>query len=184
MGGPPINSGAMKLVRWKRFTWNLSNLPAPGPALADRYSLRPAHREDIEVVRHVIFSAFALDIAWGNALATVRDWLDQQIAFAFERESCPALVISHGQRIIAASTLTTEVDAETHLISGPCVLMEYHNRGLGSALLYYSLKQLKNSGLEQVSGVTKENVAVAKFLYPKFGSTNVAHDFEPRLAPT
>lgn len=174
----------MKLVRWKRFTWNLSNLPTPAPAFADRYSLRPAHREDIEVVRNVTFSAFALDVAWGNALATVRDWLEQQIVLAFERESTPALVVLHGQRIIAASTLTTEVAAETHLISGPCVLMEYHNRGLGSALLYYSLKQLKNSGLEEVSGVTKENVSVAKFLYPKFGSSQVAYDFEPGLAAT
>ena len=62
--------------------------------------------------------------------------------------------------------------------------MEYQNRGLGSALLYYSLKQLKNSGLEQANAVTKDNVAAAKFLYPKFGSTGVDHDFVPSLAPT
>jgi predicted N-acetyltransferase YhbS len=57
----------------------------------------------------------------------------------------PALVICHGQRIIGASALSTEMDAENHLLSGPCVLMEYRNRGLGTALLYYSLKQLRTA---------------------------------------
>ena len=46
----------------------------------------------------------------------------------------PALVITHGQRIIAASAICTDADAESNLISGPCVLVEYCNRGLGTAL--------------------------------------------------
>ena len=174
----------MKAVRWTRFTWNVADLPAPAPMLPDRCTLRGAHREDLDAVKQVIFSAFALDSAWSDAMATAREWLEHGIALAFERESVPALVIQHGQRIIAASALSTEVDADTHLISGPCVLMEYHNRGIGSALLYYSVKQLQEAGLERVSGVSKENVAVAKFIYPKFGSMQSAHAFEPGLAPT
>jgi len=174
----------MKAVRWKRFTWTLSTLPAQVPALPERYTVRAASREDLEIVKHVIFSAFALDSAWSDTLATAREWLEHQIGLAFERESVPALVMQHGQRIIAASALTTEFDAETHLLSGPCVLMEYHNRGIGSALLFHSLRQLKQAGLEQVSAVTKENVVVAKFLYPKFGSTQADHAFEPGLAST
>jgi ribosomal protein S18 acetylase RimI-like enzyme len=174
----------MKLVRWTRFTWNLANLPTPAPPLEERYSLRPAHRDDFETVKNVILHAFKLDSTWCDSFGLVREWLGLQIDLAFERESTPALVIQHGQRIIAASALTTDVDAETHLISGPCVFMEYHNRGFGSALLYYSLKQLKNSGLETANAVTKDNVAAAKFLYPKFGSTGVPHEFVPGFAPT
>lgn len=174
----------MKAVRWTRFTWNAADLPTPAPTLPARYTARGAHREDFETVKQVIFGAFALDSAWSDAMATTREWLEHGIALAFERESVPAVVIQHGQRIIAASALNTELDADTHLISGPCVLMEYHNRGIGSALLYYSLKQLREAGLEQVSGVSKENVAVAKFIYPKFGSKKSAHAFEPGLAPT
>ena len=174
----------MKAVRWTRFTWNVASLPTPAPALPERYTLRGAHRDDLEAVKQVIFGAFALDSAWGNARATAREWLEHGIALAFERESTPALVIQHGQRIVAASVLSTEINADTHLISGPCVLMEYHNRGIGSALLYYSLKQLRKAGLEQVHAVSKANVTVAKFIYPKFNSTQVAHAFEPGLAPT
>lgn len=174
----------MKAVRWTRFTWNAADLPTPAPKLPERYTLRGAHREELETVKQVIFGALALDSAWSDAMATAREWLDHSIALAFERESVPALVIQHGQRIIAVSALNTEMDADTNLISGPCVLMEYHNRGIGSALLYYSLKQLREAGLERMSGVSKANVTVAKFLYPKFGSTQSAHAFEPGLAPT
>jgi ribosomal protein S18 acetylase RimI-like enzyme len=174
----------MKLVRWTRFTWNLANLPTPAPPLAERYSLRPAHREDFETVKQLILHAFTLDSTWSDSFGLVREWLSWQVDLVFEREGTPALVVLHGQRIIAASALTTEVDAETHLISGPCVFMEYHNRGLGSALLYYSLKQLKNSGLETANGVSKDNVAAAKFLYPKYGAVAAPHEFMPGLAPT
>jgi len=174
----------MKAVRWTRFTWNAASLPTPAPAFPHRYTLRGAHREDLEAVKQVIFNAFAIDSAWSDAMATARDWLEHAIDAAFERESVPALVLQHGQRIIAASALNTEVHADTHLISGPCVLMEYHNRGIGSALLYYSLMQLGKAGLEEVSAVSKENVVVAKFIYPKFGSRKAAHVFEPGVTST
>lgn len=174
----------MKLVRWRRFTWNLANLPTLAPRLAAPYSLRPAHREDLEIIKQVVLNAFTLDTAWSDSFALVRDWIDLHLEQTFERESTPALVIQHGQRIIAASALTTDMNAETHLLTGPCVFMEYHNRGFGTALLYYSLKHLKNCGLEEVNGITKENVAVARFLYPKFASSDLAYDFAPGLAPT
>lgn len=174
----------MKLVRWTRFTWNLSDLPASAPLMPDRYSLRQAHPDDAAEIKRVIFHAFSLDSAWGDSFAMVKDWLEMNIDLMFERESTPAVIVQHGQRIIGASALATDVDAETHLISGPCMLMEYQNRGFGSRLLYYTLKQLQDAGLERVHGVAKENVAVARFIYPKFGSTGAPHVFEPGLART
>jgi len=174
----------MKLVRWKRFTWNLANLPQQPPPLAERYGIRAALPEDKESVMTIILAAFTLDSAWADTLATVKEWLNAHITAAFENEAAPALVITHGQRIIAASAISTEPDADSHLLSGPCVSMEYRNRGLGTALLYHTLKQLRQSGLEQASGVTKSNVPVAKFVYPKFGATGVDHEFEPALIRT
>ncbi len=174
----------MKLVRWTRFNWNLAELPTPAPRLPDRYSLRQAHPEDAAEIKRVIFHAYSLDSAWCDSFATVRDWLEFNIDLMFERESIPGIVIQHGQRIIGASVLATDLDAESHLISGPCILMEYQNRGFGSTLLYYSLKQLADVGLENVGGITKDNVAVARFLYPKFGSHAAPYQFEPGLART
>lgn len=174
----------MKLVRWKRFTWNLAKLPAPAPALAERYGVRAAFPDDRESVMTVVLTAFTLDSAWADTLKTVREWLSANITAAFENEVAPAVVITHGQRIIAASAITTDPDADSNLLSGPCVSMEYRNRGLGTALLYHTLAQLRQSGLEQASGVTKSNVPVAKFMYPKFGAVGVDHEFEPALIRT
>ena len=98
-------------------------------------------------------TAFSLDSAWSDTLNLFRDRLENaDRSIAFERESVPALVITHGQRIIAASVLNTEVDADSHLVSGPCVLSEYCNRGLGSALLRKTLKQLRDAGLDAGAG--------------------------------
>jgi len=171
----------MKLVRWKRFTWDLSKLPTPAPPLAERYNIRPAFAEDQKGVTDIILSAFTLDSAWGDAFALVREWLTAQIEAAFERETAPAMVITHGQRVIAAAAITTELEAETHLLSGPCVSMEYRSRGLGTALLYQTLAQLRQSGLTNVHGITKINVPAEKFVYPKFGGISADHEFEPAL---
>lgn len=168
----------MKLVRWKRFTWNLKNLPPLDSTLPPQYVFRNATREEARAVVHVVFTAFSLDTAWSDTLKFFRVRLETQLESAFARESVPAIVITHGPRIIAGSVIVTDPGCESNLISGPCVLVEYCNRGLGSALLYHTLEQLKASGLEQASAITKDNVPACKFVYPKFGSSNVPCEFE------
>jgi len=107
-----------------------------------------------------------------------------QLDLAFQRETVPAIVITHGPRIIAASVLNTDPDADSNLISGPSVLSEYGNRGLGTALLHASLQQLGEAGLVQAAGITKENSTACKFVYPKFGSEGKACEYVPALAET
>lgn len=174
----------MKLLRWKRFSWDLNKLPVPAPPLAERYTLRTAAPEDHKAVAHLIHSSFSLDSAWGDALALIKDWMTAQIDAAFVREAVPAVVISHGTRIIAASAISTDVAADTNLLSGPCVSIEYRSRGLGTALLYHTLQQLRQGGLQHVHGIVKENTPAGKFVYPKFGATFHDIEFEPRLVGT
>jgi len=174
----------MKLVRWKRFTWQIKKLPPLEQKLPAHFIIRPATREEAKAVVHVVVTAFSLDSTWSDTLNLFRDRLEMQLDLAFQRETFPALVITHGPRIIAASVLNTDSETDSNLISGPCVLAEYCNRGLGSALLYASLKQLSEVGLEQVAGITKENSTACKFLYPKFGSAGVPCEYAPLLAAT
>lgn len=174
----------MKLVRWKRFTWELSKLPPLESTLPAHFVFRDASRDEEKIVSHLVFTAFSLDMTWSDALKIFRDRLEAQVRLAFERETVPAIVITHGPRIIAASVLSTEVEAESHLISGPCVLPEYCNRGLGTALLHHSLLKLHSAGLTRASAVTKDNVPASKFLYPKFASSSASHEYEPMLAVT
>jgi predicted N-acetyltransferase YhbS len=171
----------MKLVRWKRFTWQLTKLPPLEVKLPPHYVFRPATREEAKAVNHVIFTAFSLDAAWSDTLKVFRERLEMQLDLAFARESTPGLVVTHGPRIIAASILSTEPDSESNLVSGPCVFPEYGNRGLGTALLHHTLRHLRSAGLDSAAAVTKENTASCKFVYPKFGSVSTTYDFVPAL---
>jgi hypothetical protein len=174
----------MKLVRWKRFTWQTQKLPPLENKLPSHFIVRPAAREEVRAVAHVVLTAFSLDSTWSDTLNLFRDRLEMQLDMSFQREALPALVITHGPRIIATSALNTDPGADSNLVSGPCVLAEYCNRGLGSALLHASLKQLKEAGLEQAAGITKEHSTACKFIYPKFGSVSAPCEYALALAVT
>lgn len=169
----------MTLVRWKRFSWELKNVPQRGPASLPSFQIKPAAKEDERMASEVIMNALALDYGWGDNFRSFRQMLESQLELAFERPPVPVMTVRHGQRIIAASLLNMEIDAETHLLSGPCVLAEYRNRGLGSALLQESLQMLASAGLTRALGICLDRSAAEKFLYRKFGSVSEKYDFEP-----
>ncbi len=172
----------MKLIRWKRFTWDLEKLPDFETQLPSHFNVRAAARDEEKIVRSVIFTAFSLDTAWGDSFNHVRPFIESQITSSFLHRAVPCLVITHGVRIIAASALNTNDDAASHLISGPCVLSEYRSRGLGTALLHESLMHLKTAGLARACAVSKENVPASKFVYPKFDSTALDFDYEALMS--
>jgi len=173
----------MKIVRWKRYAWDLNKLPAFESRLTSAFNIRSASRDEETTVHQVIFTAFGLDSAWGDSIRFVREFIEAQISSSFAHRAVPCLVVTHGTRIIAASALNVSEDAPSHLISGPCVLSEYRSRGIGTTLLYESLEHLKNAGLRVGHGVCKENVPAARFIYPKFGSTNTEYDYDGLMAP-
>lgn len=174
----------MKLVRWKRFTWQLDKLPPPEQTLPVHFLLRPASRDEMKAVTLLVMTAFSLDATWSDTLNLFRERMEWQLELAFQRESVPALVITHGPRVIAASVLNTEIDADSHLVSGPSVLPEYCNRGLGTMLLLATLGQFREAGLARVSGITKENTTACKFVYRKFGAESAPCEYSPALAET
>ena len=187
----------MKLVRWTRFSWDLSRLAPVYPAIDSHYRIRQAAAEDEKVVRAVVFSSFTLDQNWNFLLREIREQLDASLDSVFhdrfERNQRPnrsdpptgdrfCLVATHGSRIIGVSALSANREAENHLLSGPCVLMEYRNRGLATALLAQSLIALREVNITVAYGLTKQNSPTAQFVYSKFGSSNSPYEFEPHLA--
>src|SRR5438874_2159359 len=123
----------MKLVHWSRFSWELAKLPEIEIALDSHYHIRAATRDEEKTVRNVIFSAFSLDMDWADTLKRMRQRFEEEIDEVFSHKEVHCLVITHGSRIIGASVLDVRKDAENHLLSGPAILNEYRNRGLGSA---------------------------------------------------
>lgn len=173
----------MKLVRWLRFTWDLQKLAALKGEAASQYTIRVATPDDERMVRSVISSAFSLDMDWSDTLKSLRDHFEAQVdkVFSGKEKEVSCVVILHGTRIIGASALAPDEAAENHLVSGPCILSEYRNRGLGTILLHRSLEFLRDAGLKKAYGVTKYNVPAAKFIYPKFDSTQQQYEFEPAM---
>lgn len=172
----------MNLVRWKRFSWDLQKAPPPPAAALHSFLIRPALKEDERAMRDAVLTALAQDNAFGGAQKHLRSTLEGEIEEAFEQSPIPAVVVKHGQRIIAAALLSTDLDAENHLLSGPCVLSEYRNRGIGTALLLESLRLLHGAGLSIVHGVCDASSPAAKFVYRKFGSTSDVFGAEPSVA--
>lgn len=172
----------MKALHWIQFTWDLAALPAALPQLPEHYQIVPAAEGDEKEMRKVIASAFTLDPAWNpalqEALQTIAGWLDR----APSSETSVCLTLRHGVRIIGAAVLSLDPAAESHLVPGPCVSMEYRNRGFGTRLLEHSLATLRAAGLTQASALTTESSPATRFLYPKFLGVSAPCELRPALA--
>lgn len=155
---------------WLRFFWQTAKLP---PALATTEGgdlIRHATREEGEDVLKVILLSLSMDAAWNGFYAQAEGYLRVAIGRLFNAEEPLCLVIPKGNRLIAASLLDPNPDAASNLISGPSVLMEYRNRGIGSRLLHSSLTSLHEKGLATVTGITRKKSVAALHVYSKFGS--------------
>jgi hypothetical protein len=171
-----------KTLNWVRFQWDLTAFPAAGSPLPVHYQIAPATGENEPELRKLFSSAFVLDSTWNAAmdevLMTVQKWLDR--AFASRISTC--LALRHGSRIIGASVVVADPEAENHLAPGPCMLMEYRNRGFGTLLLESSLRLLREQSFSRAVAVTRENSPVARYLYPKFGGVSVPANLPNLLA--
>ncbi len=171
----------MKLTNWLRFTWDLKSFEAPQLDLPTHYVIRRALRAEEETVRKTIFSAFSLDSDWSDTLSRIWPALNEQITEAFSTKEPKCLVLTHGTRVIGAAILSIDLEAENQILSGPCILVEYRNRGLGSKLLAASLDLLREAGLEKANGLTKKGIPAGKFVYRKFGGQGTPSESEPDL---
>lgn len=172
----------MKLDNWVRYTWDVTTLPPLDATLPEHYEITPASAEDEKEIRRVILSSFTLDPAWNpsinEVIPTVESWLER----AFGGGNTTLLALRHGLRIIGAAVVFTGAETDNHFSPGPCVLMEYRNRGFGTHLLVRSLTALRESGLGQVSAIATENSPATKFLYTKFASEATPYEFTPLVA--
>ena len=151
-----------------RFTWQTGRI---GNAPVGEDLIRPAAREEAEDVLKVLLLSLSMDSAWNDSMALAESRLKSEVTRLFNSEDPFCLVIPKGNRLIAASLLDPSAEAPSHLVSGPSVLVEYRNRGIGSRLLHASLEALEGRGISVASGVTRAKTVAARHVYPKFGGT-------------
>jgi ribosomal protein S18 acetylase RimI-like enzyme len=160
----------MRSVGWLRFIWEARLLPETSYIIEQPYLIRRAARSEKSQVWSVIKSCFAQDACWNDVVVALIPPLRHEFEekFAHHRD-IDCLVITNGNRVIAASLVNVEVEAENHLCSGPCISSEYRNRGFGSLLLKESLLLAAKAGCTAIYGVTRATGPAAKFVYPKYG---------------
>ena len=159
----------MRSVGWLRFIWEARLLPETSYIIEQPYLIRRAARSEKSQVWAVIKSCFAQDPCWNDVTTALIPRLHHEFEekFAHHRD-IDCLVITNSNRVIAASLVNAEVEAENHLSSGPCISSEYRNRGFGSLLLKESLLLAAKAGCTVVHGVTRAASPAAKFVYPKY----------------
>lgn len=166
------------MISWICFEWKTSELPITEGSIAPILH-RPAEKDEEQTVGKTIFSAFALDAAWSDVGYALKKKIDANVEWAFGSSQPSCVVLLHGSRIIGASVIDLDPHAENNLLTGPCILHEYRNRGLGTCLLRASLAFLHEKDIEVARGITRANSIAARFIYPKFGSTMKPCSIDP-----
>lgn len=172
----------MKLIEWVRFSWDFAKLPELDLRLPQHYTIERATTENEKELRDVILRCFRLDPVWSPSLHQTLAMIDSWLTRALQSEQHTCLALRHGARIIGASILSLDDASENHLLPGPCVSMEYRNRGFGSRLLEHSFQALREADMKQAFGLTRANTSVARFLYPKFHGIAAPLNHTPLLA--
>jgi ribosomal protein S18 acetylase RimI-like enzyme len=157
---------------WIRFTWDLGALPAQPPPLDKRYHIDAATAEDSDALIAAITGSYSMEQTWSTDLEIRIALARQLVKDRLPDDDIEFIALRHGTRIIAASALNQKIESPSQLPLGICVLNEYRCRGLGSALLYESLRQLREKGLKTAHVVTRKGVTAERYLYPKFGATS------------
>jgi hypothetical protein len=166
-----------------KFRWNLAGLTSPVPEISKPFTVRTAGQEEVEEALRAVKSSYDLDPEWSGCDKYVEDTVLVGVKKALATGG-ECLLVQHGNRVIAASVYTPEPgDDGVHLVSGPCVLIEYRNRGLGGSLLGATLEALRARGLVEAYGRTRPNGPSAKFLASKFGGQPVNVPPTPAPAP-
>src|SRR5205809_2610367 len=159
----------MKKTGWVNFVWDLAGNELPAVATPRQYRLSLVKAAEREQLQAVIEKSFALDPSWNAALHMIDAQVKSSIAAAFDSESANWLALQHRARIVGGTLLMTDPDAPAQLVPGPCILMEYRNRGLGTLLLSSALHHLREAGMTRACARSRECSPAARFLYRKFG---------------
>jgi hypothetical protein len=163
----------MILSSWVQYSWDLKNLPADGPKLAPRYTVETASQEDRELLIAAVTRSFSMESGWSDDLNARIKLTEEIVQGAFVAGEVSFVAIKHGSRVIGASAIRDAADKVSNLPLGVAVLNEYRCRGLGSFLLFESLRRLRDRGLDSARVVTKKGVPADRYLYSKFGGVRV-----------
>jgi len=169
----------MKLSTWVQFSWNLKTLPVETPKIDPRYIVEAATLDDRNLLMAAVSRSVSMEPAWSDDMNARVKLAEEIVHTAFPAGEVTFIAVKHGARIIATAAIRDAGDKVSNIPLGVCVLNEYRSRGLGTFLLYESLRRLKERGLDEARLVTKKGLTADKYLYAKFGSKRIVLDTVP-----
>ena len=153
----------MEKTRWANFVWDLAETKLPAISAPRQFRLSLVKAAERRQLQEVIEKSFALDPSWNAALHMIDAQVKSSIAAAFNSESASWLALQHGARIVGGTLLMNDPDGSTQLVPGPCILVEYRNRGLGAFLFRSALRHLRDAGMTRACAGTRESSPAARF---------------------
>lgn len=156
---------------WETFEWNLSRVVSGTRPTIPPFVFRRAEVDERDVVEKVVLSAFSMEPALADRSKSLAAHIQEACDAGFTKTGTFCMVVQHGTRIIGASIVNPDPDAENHLVTGPAILHEYRSRGIGSTLLFHTLDLLNDCGLEIARGRVRALSTAARYVYPKFDGT-------------
>jgi len=165
-----------------RFRWKLADLQPDAVSVPAPFTLRPAGEQELVEALRVVQASYHMDPDWSGCAKHINDVILPGLRRAFGDEAT-CLFMLHGNRIIAASAYDPDPTDGVHLVTGPCVFMEYRNRGIGGALLHATLEALRTRGVTEAVGLARPGTPSAKFLCRKFGGQQLPAP-TPIIQPT
>ncbi len=161
------------LSAWVQFSWDLKKLPNVAPKLPASYTVESSPQEDKALLLAAVSRSYTMESAWSDDLSARVKLVEEIINNDFTSGEVAFIAIKHGARVIGAAAIRDSGDKVSNLPLGVSVLNEYRCRGLGTFLLYESLRRLRERGLDHARVVTKKGVPADRYLYPKFGGERV-----------
>ncbi len=160
-------------VTLARFCWKLADLKPGSASIPKPFVLRQAGEQELEDALRVVQASYNLDPEWSGCAKHIDEVVLPGVRKAFVQDAT-CLFLQHGNRVIAASVYNPEPEDGIHLVTGPCVFIEYRNRGIGGALLFATLEALRERGVNEACGQARPGTSSAKFLCSKFGGQALA----------
>lgn len=152
-----------------KFTWELGKIKEPATELPFGLQSSLITAEEESDLYEVLAKSAGLDSSLLDAGRPLQRYFSEQAQRLWKAKQKRSLAVYHGDRMIAGTVYLLKEEEPVQLVSGPCVLSEYRNRGIGLWLLQYSLYDLQSQGVKKVSGICKQHSILGKYLYPKFG---------------
>jgi uncharacterized protein YaiE (UPF0345 family)/ribosomal protein S18 acetylase RimI-like enzyme len=139
---------------WVRYEWDLQ-MALPDVFTPTQYRFRSARPDELEEVKHVVFTAYGSDPIWGSMIRDIETRMTERITTTLGQPATDYIVAELERQIVAVSGVAISHWTCQNFLTGLCVLPSQQRKGLGKHLLRLSLARLQDMGLNRATVYTE-----------------------------